>query len=373
MEKVGKKICWITPDYFLIVDAPKVPHLAKEFDISWILVNSFNTNRTSDGLLWNDFKPEEFALSYRYRDPRILSQYLPLLLKIRKLKPDLIYISFHGFPYFLPLFLMFFNSRKIVWGVHNVKTLRGDNITWLMDAYQNFVFRRIKNIHVFSEYQLNAIKKLFPDKNHFFIPLTLEDYGVSELKPPEKLIRFLFFGYIKDYKGLDLLINAFRELRKSGFENIELMIVGECNRWDLYDSLIEGDSAIRIRIESIPNNEIPDAVCACHYLVLPYRECTQSGVLNIAFQYNKPVIVPDLDAFKGAIIDGYTGFFFRNGSKESLTIVMKNIILNHNEIYHKVKKNIKDYVDKEFSIDRIVERYKELLQECLSLEDPPHN
>lgn len=360
-----KKICWITPDYFLIVDAPKVPHLIKDFDIEWILINTYNTNRKTDGLLTEKFRPREYNLKYRQKDPRIIFQYLSLLLMIRKMKPDLIYISFHGFPFFLPLLLMFFNADKVVWGVHNVRTPKGASNSGFMDIYQNYVFKRIKNIHVFSEFQLGVAKELFPEKKHFFIPLTLEDYGNSDVLPPDKFVRFLFFGYIKEYKGLDILIRSFGELKDSGLKNIELFIAGKCDNWEYYNTIINGDTGIKTRIESIPNNEIPDIISSCHYVVLPYRDSAQSGVLNLAYQYNKPVIASDIEALKQSIAKDSTGLFFKNGSQESLTEVMKNVVSGHPAKYLEMKNNVRSFVAKEYSMDKIIDRYKELLNDCL--------
>lgn len=365
MEKGRKKICWITPDYFLIVDTPKVPLLVNEFDIKWILVNTYKTNRNTDGLLTFDFKPEEFNLKYRQRDLRIILQYLRLIFRIRKEKADLIYISFHGFPFFFPLFLSFFNPAKVVWGVHNVRTPKGASNSRFMDLYQNYIFRRIRNVHVFSEYQLNVVKEMFPDKRHFMIPITLEDYGKSLVSPPEDMIRFLFFGYIKEYKGLDLLIQSFENLRKSGIDNIELHIVGKCENWEYYDSMIAGDTAIKTRIESIPNTEIPDVISSCHYLLLPYRDSAQSGVLNLACQYSRPVIISDIEAFRHSVTEGSTGFYFKNGSVESLTGVMKKVISSHAERFQILTGNVKSFAEKEFAMDEIISRYRSLLNTCM--------
>ena len=364
-----KKICWLTPDYFIIVDAPKVPYLIDDYDIEWILINTYNTFRKTDGLLTGKCKPSEYNLKFRQKDPRVIWQYLRLLFKIRRMKADLIYISFHGFPFFLPLLLMFFNADKIVWGVHNVRTPKGASNSRLMDIYQDYVFKRIKNIHVFSGYQLSIVKEMYPQKNHYLIPLTLEDYGVSHVLPPENSIRFLFFGYIKDYKGLDLLISSFNDLCDSGICNIELLIVGKCDNWDFYKSKINGNASIKTRIESIPNTDIPDVISSCHYIVLPYRDSAQSGVLNLAYQYNRPVIVSDIDALKQAVISGSTGLFFQNGSQESLTEVMKEAVASHPVKYLELRSNMGSYVEKEFDMDKIIDRYKVLLNDCLEKVD----
>lgn len=365
MDKIRKKICWITPDYFLIVDAPKVPFLVNEFDIKWILVNTYKTNRKTDGLLTYDFKPEEFNLKYRQRDLRIIIQYIRLILMIRQAKADLIYISFHGFPFFFPLFLRFFSPAKVVWGVHNVRTPQGASNSRLMDIYQDYIFKRIRNVHVFSEYQLDVVKKLYPGKRHFLIPLTLEDYGTSTITPPTDRIRFLFFGYIKEYKGLDLLIESFLKLRNSGFNNIELLIVGKCENWEVYESMINGETAIKKRIESIPNSEIPDVISSCHYILLPYRDSAQSGVLNLAYQYNRPVIISDIEAFRQSVTEGYTGFYFKNGSVESLTGVMKDVISEHQERFPVLTENVKSFAETEFAMEEIISRYRSLLNTCI--------
>lgn len=365
MEKNKKKICWITPDYFLIVDAFKVPHLINEFDIEWILINTYNTKRRADGLLSNTFKPKEYNLKFRQKDPRIIWQYIKFLIKIRKLNVDLIYISFLGFPFFFPLFLKFINPNKVVLGVHNVSTPKGANNERWMDIYQNYIFKRINNFHVFSKYQLSVIKEKIPGKNHYYVPLTLEDYGISNVLPPTDVIRFLFFGYIKKYKGLDLLIHSFRELQSSGISNIELFIAGNCSNWEYYESIIGKESGIITRIENIPNKDIPDLVSSCHYMILPYLDGAQSGVLNLAYQYNKPVIISDIESFRQFVIDGSTGFFFKNKSQESLTDIMKMVISKHDDIYIALKNNIKTLVEKEYAQDKILDGYKHLLNESI--------
>ena len=129
--------------------------------------------------------------------------------------------------------------------MHNVNTPKGASNEWLMDIYQNYVYKRIKNFHVFSKYQLDVIKKMLPEKNHYYAPLSLEDYGLSKVIPTTKIIRFLFFGYIKEYKRLDLLIHSFRELCSLGYKNIELVIAGNCENWKQYETIIANESRIK--------------------------------------------------------------------------------------------------------------------------------
>jgi glycosyltransferase involved in cell wall biosynthesis len=365
MKKIKSKICWITPDYFLCVDPFIVPHLINEFEIEWILINARNTKRKADGLVSDTIKPKEYNLKFRQKDPRIIWQYIKFLRQIRKSNFDLIYISYHGFPFFFPVFLKFINPNKVIWGIHNVNTPKGASNERWMDKYQNYVCKRIKHFHVFSKYQLGIIKEMLPGKNHYYAPLTLEDYGPSKVIPPDNVIRFLFFGYIKEYKRLDLLIKSFQELRNSGCRNIELFIAGNCENWEYYQSIITEESGIKTRIEVIPNKDIPDLVSSCHYMVLPYKDGAQSAVLTLAYQYNKPVIVSDIEAFKQFVINGSTGFTFKNESQESLTETMHAVVQKHKENYETLKENIHVFIEKEFAIDKIVNKYRYFLHKSI--------
>jgi glycosyltransferase involved in cell wall biosynthesis len=346
------------------IDSRIVPHLSQYYEIDWILINTYNTKRPSNIQPFGTLKPREFSLRYRQRDPRIIWQYCELLLSIRKAKVDVVYVSFHGLPYFFPVLFMLLDMKKVIYGAHNVSVPQGAVHEGMMRAYQNYMFRRIKHYHVFSEYQLSIISRLLPAKNHYYAPFVLEERKPTNTCLSEKTIRFLFFGYIREYKRLDLLINAFQDLYKSGFQQIELFIAGSCDNWEYYQSLITIDKGIETRIDIIPETDIPALISSCHYLVLPYQDGTQSAVLNLAYQYNKPVITSDIDAFRQFVVDGSTGFLFKSGSRDSLTAVMRTTVLSHEANYGHLKANIKEYVKQELSVEQIIARYRAFLDCC---------
>lgn len=366
MPDIKRKLCWITPDYFLNVDARIVPLLTIDYQIDWILISTFNSQRSSDGLVSGNVKPRTYQLKYRQRDPRIIIQYLWLLSSIRKNGYDLVYSSFHGLPYFFPVLLLLINLNKFIYGVHNVHTPKGATHERLMRLYQNYAFAVAKRFHVFSRYQLRTIKTLQPGKRHYYAPLALEDYGPSIEKPPSNTIRFLFIGYIREYKRLDLLIMSFQELYNSGFTNIELVIAGRCDDWGYYETLIDRRLPIATKIGFVPNKDVADIVSSCHYVVLPYQDSAQSGVMSLAYYYNKPVITSDIEAFSEAVTDNFTGSVFRNLSQESLTAVMKNVVTRHGQYYEALKRNVAQYVTREYSIDRILFQYKHFINDTLT-------
>jgi len=111
----------------------------------------------------------------------------------------------------------------------------------------------------------------------------------------EKII--LFFGFIRQYKGLDLLIQAIanEEIRK---ENIKLLIAGEFYEDEKpYRDLIEQNDLhanIILHNHFIPDSQVRNYLCAADCVVQPYRNATQSGVTPLAYHFEKPMIVTNV-------------------------------------------------------------------------------
>jgi len=223
----------------------------------------------------------------------------------------------------------------------------------------------MKRFHVFSRSQLRVISDMLPTKRLYYAPFAPDDYGESDARPPDDRIRFTSFGYIRQYKRLDLLIGAFKTLYGEGHRNIELLIAGGCDSWDRYKALIDNHPGIHARIGVVPNGDIPDLIASSHYLVLPYQDGAQSAVLPMAYRYGTPVITSDIDAFRDAVVDGSTGFRFRSLSQESLCHTMRDVVLRHEEMYAGLKHNIRTHVAMEYSSNGIVAKYREFIEDTL--------
>lgn len=118
----------------------------------------------------------------------------------------------------------------------------------------------------------------------------------------------LFFGLIRDYKGLDLLLRAWASARPEGYK---LVVAGEfyASR-EKYVSLID-ESGLRDEValhdRFIPDEEVRSYFSAADCLVLPYRSATQSGVTQIAYNFSLPMIVTDVGGLPEIVPDGRTG------------------------------------------------------------------
>lgn len=121
----------------------------------------------------------------------------------------------------------------------------------------------------------------------------------------------LFFGFIRDYKGLDLLIKAFADERMRRFP-VKLLIAGEFySSPDNYLALIKENNLeewIEMRTEFIPDDKVNIYFSAADMVVQPYKSATQSGVTQIGYHFNKPMLVTNVGGLSEIIPDGKIGY-----------------------------------------------------------------
>jgi glycosyltransferase involved in cell wall biosynthesis len=126
--------------------------------------------------------------------------------------------------------------------------------------------------------------------------------------PGDKII--LFFGFIRKYKGLDILLRAMNDpgIRRSG---IRLLIAGEFyENKNMYARLIEElniNDELILKTDFIPDTEVQYYLCAADAVVQPYRHATQSGVTPLAYHFEKPMIVTNVGSFAEQVIHEETG------------------------------------------------------------------
>jgi glycosyltransferase involved in cell wall biosynthesis len=108
----------------------------------------------------------------------------------------------------------------------------------------------------------------------------------------------LFFGFIRNYKGLDILIDAMRYLQTTQNYNIKLLIAGEFyENEEKYKELINGiptPENIILHNNFIPNSMVQNYLCAADFVIQPYKNATQSGVTPLAYHFNKPMLVTNV-------------------------------------------------------------------------------
>ena len=163
----------------------------------------------------------------------------------------------------------------------------------------------------------------------------------ERLKLNQHLNYILFFGLIRSYKGVDLLIEAFKYLNQSN-QAIKLLIVGEFYEDEtLYKKLIQKlnlTNQIEITNEFVSFELARDYFCAADLVVQPYKTATQSGVTPVGYFYETPLIVTDLEGLKAPIIKDKSG---KVSSKNPKDIAKAIIELIQKENLELAQKNIR--------------------------------
>jgi glycosyltransferase involved in cell wall biosynthesis len=120
----------------------------------------------------------------------------------------------------------------------------------------------------------------------------------------------LFFGFIRAYKGLDILLDAMADERVKA-AGIKLLVAGEFYEDEKpYRAQIEKNGiadALLLRTDFIPDSEVRYYLCAADAVVQPYRNATQSGVTPLAYYFEKPMIVSDAGGLPDLVPDGEAG------------------------------------------------------------------
>jgi glycosyltransferase involved in cell wall biosynthesis len=121
----------------------------------------------------------------------------------------------------------------------------------------------------------------------------------------------------------------------------------------VYEPLIADKSLVEKHIRFIGNDEVADFFINSHYLVLPYRDATQSGPLKIAFHYNVPVIASDISSFKEEVTHGVDGYLFRTGDVDDLKNVLLHALAKHATDYERLRASQTEYVRSKYSPERV--------------------
>ena len=128
----------------------------------------------------------------------------------------------------------------------------------------------------------------------------------------EELI-LLFFGFIRKYKGLELLLNAMKIIKNSKFniQNSKLLIAGEFYEdRKAYDEQIEKldlQENLILHTDFIPDSKVKYYLCAADVVVQPYKNATQSGVTPLAYHFEKPMIVTNVGGLPSLVPNNKVG------------------------------------------------------------------
>lgn len=305
MNSTKKTIVYLNPDCFVDTDLTVLKHLAKVYRVVWYYI--YEANKTVSQITVeqasayasdNGIELHVVDPKVRNRSPKNLSFYINIAREINGIKPDVVFHCNRS-PYWA-LAVLALKCKHVVLGVHDVKLHSYKmTISRFLEKHTNGLSIKVhRYFATFSKNQQELFKRLY-GRDSCLLGMSCKDFGKSSLQAPaiSDGVKLLFFGSINEYKGLDLLILAMEALRSNGVSNLSLTIAGKGNSWAKCKSLIKTKEMYNLQVRFIENEEISDLMSSHHFLVLPYRDATQSGPLATAVAYELPVIAPDFGCF----------------------------------------------------------------------------
>ncbi len=184
------------------------------------------------------------------------------------------------------------------------------------------------------------ISHIHPLYNHFGNKIE-QKIARDKLNLPFDKKILLFFGFIRDYKGLDILLEAMKELG----DDYHLLIAGESyGSFDKYDKLIESfeiEHKVTKHVRYIADNEVPLCFSAADACILPYRSATQSGITAIAYHFDVPMIATNVGSLKEMIEPNQTGFLVERPDPKLIADAVKEVFSGY--LLDQYKANISKY------------------------------
>jgi glycosyltransferase involved in cell wall biosynthesis len=277
--------------------------------------------------------------------------WIKLALLLKRIKPD-VFITYWTHPIHFPVYFCLFSFIKILTHVpiyliaHNVKQHEGSFLNKLMTRITFYFAKRII-VHAKQEAKeaenltskeklivaFHPIYNMFPEDKQF----SIQDFK-RKLNLQKHVL--LFFGFIRPYKGLEYLIEAFKEVSQK-IEDVSLLIVGELFwKTDKKQNLATSIKQIPFQLlkkltlkkdvskynplklikkynlshrctvveDYVPNEDVFKYFKVSDILVAPYISASQSGPVQIAYAFNKPVIVTRVGGLKDAVKEKYSGY-----------------------------------------------------------------
>jgi len=295
---------------------------------------------------------EESAGSYRTEPaPQLIDSINPfnwiaIGREIRRRNPDLII-----FKYWLPFFGPCFGTiakvakrgtrTKVLFICDNViphERRPGDVL------FTRYAFRQADYFVV----QSNAVEKdllaNFPGVKYRNVPHPVYDLFGAPLAKDEARRRLgitqkrviLYFGYVRQYKGLMVLIDAMKLIGDSAnMADTLLLAVGECyddeTRYRDRIRALGLEQRIRFVSDYVPNDQVQLYFSAADVVALPYLSATQSGITQIAYSFDKPVIATNVGGLAEVVLDEETGYVVEPNSPAALANAVERFYRDNRE------------------------------------------
>jgi glycosyltransferase involved in cell wall biosynthesis len=173
----------------------------------------------------------------------------------------------------------------------------------------------------------------------------------------------LFFGSIKKYKGIDVLLHAFSVMKSETRERTTLKIAGSVSM--SIDELQELATELGIEnridwdIRYVPDEEVPSLFETADVVVFPYRNADQSGALMTALPYGTPIVASDVGGFSDVLDDGTHGHLVEPETPDDLSDALEDVLSNESK-RNRMGESVRDLATNTYSWGEIAKQTLEV-------------
>ncbi|MCB9023195.1 MAG: glycosyltransferase [Lentimicrobiaceae bacterium] len=287
--------------------------------------------------------------------------------ELKDLNPDLLIIKF-WIPFMAPCFgtiarIAKRNGKtKVITIIDNIiphEKRPGDKLlaNYFVGGIDGFVTMSRK---VLEDVALFDVKKprVFsphPIYDNFGEPID-KTMAIQQLGLDPSFRYILFFGFIRDYKGLDILLNAMAET-KIQLNKIKLLVAGEfySDPKSYFDLIQEKGLSEQVIMSNdfIPDSEVSKYFSACDLVVQPYKSATQSGVTQIAYHFNKPMVITNVGGLGEFVPQGEVGYVVNADHNSVAEAILAFFDNNMEELFVANIKKIKEKYSWRYFLDNL--------------------
>jgi len=256
--------------------------------------------------------------------------WISAISRIKRWKPDILILKY-WIPFFAPAFGVIIRMLKTISSAEIVYII--DNIDFhekwpFAEILTKFALGRADKLITLSESVFEDARKIFPKKEiiaGFHPSYFIFDQHRFDKKSAKRELGLtgkkviLFFGYIKPYKGLDILLQSFPKILNK-FPEAHLLIVGEVYGNDEYYLQLIAELQIKEKVtfirKFVTDEEVEVYFKSADVLALPYKQATQSGVAQIGYTMNLGAVATPVGGLPEMVLHKKTGIIAKSVSPE---------------------------------------------------------
>jgi glycosyltransferase involved in cell wall biosynthesis len=308
--------------------------------------------------------------TYFYDMPRIREapQQLVAMTKLRKalarFRPDVVHVQ-HVHLWF-SLWLPTLRKYPLVITVHDPVHHVGDaESARTPQRLVHWGYRRADELITHAE----QLKSVLVDDIHLpadrvtVIPHVAISSDGPDATVAERGKRLLFFGRIWEYKGLEYLIRA-EPLISARIPDVEIVIAGRGEDFDKYRRMMVNPSRFVVDNELIPEERVAQHFGEASVVVLPYIDASQSGVVPIAYSFNRPVVATSVGGLPSVVEDGVTGLLVPPRDEHALADALITLLEN-DDLRHKMGVAGRNKLEREWAPEVIGPQHIDVYERAL--------